>query len=119
MTVRPVFPLPLLLAGLLLGCAPDKAKWTDAQLHLTAQQAEGRKVFDGYCSACHAAYSTKKMSGPSLKDLYKKRALPSGTPPTDERISAVITRGRRTMPAFADILEPRDMQALLAYLHTL
>lgn len=106
-------------ALLLAACETDKSHWSDAQLHLTAQQAAGRKIFDGYCSGCHAAYTAKKLIGPSLKSLTKKRAMPSGSPPTDERITAVITRGRLTMPAFDGLLQQSDVDALLAYLHTL
>lgn len=103
----------------LAACETDKSHWTDAQLHLTAQQAQGRRIFDSYCSGCHAAYTSKKLVGPSLRELSKKRAMPSGAPPTDERVSAVIMRGRLTMPAFGGVLEQSDVDALLAYLHTL
>lgn len=116
-----VLSLVLCAAGAVTfaACEADKSHWTDAQLHLTPNQADGRKVYDSYCSACHAAYTTKKLTGPPLKDLYKKRAMPSGAPPTDERIGAVILRGRRTMPGFETVLEQKDLDALLAYLHTL
>jgi mono/diheme cytochrome c family protein len=117
----PILACVLLSAAAFIfaACETDKSHWTDAQLRLTAQQAEGRKVYDSYCSACHAAYTSKKLNGPSLKELYKKRAMPSGAPPTDERIAAVIMRGRRTMPGFESVLEQKDIDALLAYLHTL
>ncbi|HZU23552.1 MAG TPA: cytochrome c [Terriglobales bacterium] len=106
-------------ALLLASCQSDKSRWTDAQLHLTAEQSEGRKVFDTYCSSCHSAYTSKKLTGPPLTNLCHRRAMPSGMPPTDERISAVVMRGRGMMPAFESVLEPSDLQALLAYLHTL
>ena len=109
----------LCVCALLLACESDKSRWTDAQLHLTPEQAAGRNVFNSYCSACHSAYTSKKLNGPTLKDLYKKRAMPSGAPPTDERVSAVVMRGRQMMPAFGGVLEEQDLKALLAYLHTL
>ena len=109
----------LCVCALLLACEGDKSRWTDAQLHLTPEQAAGRNVFNSYCSACHSAYTSKKLTGPALKDLYKKRAMPSGAPPTDERVSAVVMRGRLMMPAFGGVLDEQDLQALLAYLHTL
>ena len=115
----PILLLVSCVVALFLACESDKSRWTDAQLHLTEQQAEGRKVYDNYCSACHAAYTSKKLTGPPLKGLYTKRAMPSGAPPTDERISAVIMRGRRTMPGFDGVLEQKDLESLLAYLHTL
>jgi len=104
---------------MLVACETDKSRWTDEQLHLTPVEAAGRRVFDSYCSACHSAYTSRKLTGPPLKDLYKKRAMPSGEPPTDERISAVVMRGRRMMPGFGGVLDEQDLRALLAFLHTL
>jgi len=109
----------LCVCAILLACETDKSRWTDAQLHLTPEQAAGRNVFNSYCSACHSAYTSKKLTGPPLTDLYKKRAMPSGAPPTDERVSAVVMRGRQMMPAFGGVLDEQDLQSLLAYLHTL
>jgi len=43
--------------------------------------------------------------------------MPSGAPPTDERITAVILRGRNMMPATP--LTDEQLSDLLAYLHTL
>jgi hypothetical protein len=45
------------------------------------------------------------------------KAMPSGTPPTDERITATIIRGRGMMPATQ--LSEEQLQDLLAYLHSL
>jgi mono/diheme cytochrome c family protein len=43
--------------------------------------------------------------------------MPSGAPPTDERLTAVTLHGRQMMPATP--LDDQQMQDLLAYLHTL
>jgi hypothetical protein len=43
--------------------------------------------------------------------------MPSGMPPTDERLTAVILHGRGMMPATP--LDDQQLQDLLAYLHTL
>ena len=43
--------------------------------------------------------------------------MPSGAPPNDERLTAVIVRGRGMMPATA--LTDDQLQDLLAYLKTL
>ncbi len=43
--------------------------------------------------------------------------MPSGAPPTDERLTAVIVRGRGMMPATS--LTDDQLQDLLAYLKTL
>jgi cytochrome c2 len=116
---RSAVAILLCVSAVLLACEADKSHWTDAQLRLTSEQAAGRRVFNNYCAVCHSAYTSKKLTGPSLKDLYKKRAMPSGAPPTDERVSAVVMRGRQMMPAFRAVLDDNDLQALLAYLHTL
>jgi cytochrome c1 len=43
--------------------------------------------------------------------------MPSGAPPTDERMTDVILHGRNMMPATS--LTDGELQDLLAYLHTL
>lgn len=43
--------------------------------------------------------------------------MPSGAPPTDERLTAVILHGRQMMPATP--MSDDDLSDLLAYIHTL
>jgi hypothetical protein len=43
--------------------------------------------------------------------------MPSGAPPTDERLTETILHGRLMMPATA--LDDAQLHDLLAYLHTL
>jgi mono/diheme cytochrome c family protein len=57
------------------------------------------------------------MNGPGLQAITKMKAMPSGAPPTDERLAAVILRGHGMMPATP--LDDEQLQDLLAYLHTL
>jgi cytochrome c1 len=52
-----------------------------------------------------------------LQALTKLKAMPSGTPPTDERLTQTILRGRTMMPATE--LTDDQLHDLLAYLHTL
>lgn len=117
--VKAAFFFCVLAALALAACEQDKSKLSDAELHLTREQAQGRKVFNEDCAICHSAYTSKKLNGPSLKGLYKKKAMPSGAPPTDERIRATIDRGRGMMPGFGGLLSPQEVEALLAYLKTL
>ena len=49
--------------------------------------------------------------------MTKLKAMPSGAPPTDERLTAVILNGRQTMPATP--LSDDQLNDLIAYLHTL
>ena len=106
------------LAILVVGCGDPKPK-TDAQLGLTAQQANGRQLFDHYCAACHNAYSSSGSKGPSLKGLYKKQFLPSGLPANNRFVEQTIVNGRGMMPAEGDALDQEQLDDLVAYLHTL
>jgi mono/diheme cytochrome c family protein len=110
----------LLLLALLasLGCQAERRK-SDAELGLNATEAMGRNLFDANCARCHEPYSSRGLHGPSLRNLYKKQYLPSGMPANDERITAVIVRGRVKMPAFGNALSDNQIYALLAYLKTL
>jgi len=82
-----------------------------------AQQARGAEVFRLYCARCHYATSTQGLHGPGLQALTKLKAMPSGAPPTDDRLTDVILHGHGMMPATA--LTDSQLQDLLAYLHTL
>ncbi|MFZ0978178.1 MAG: cytochrome c [Candidatus Acidiferrales bacterium] len=106
------------LAILVVGCGDPKPK-SDAQLGLTAQQANGRQLFDHYCAACHNAYSSSGSKGPSLAGLYKKQFLPSGLPANNRFVEQTIVNGRGMMPAEGDALDQEQLDDLIAYLHTL
>ncbi len=83
----------------------------------TAQEARGAAVFQRDCARCHYPTTTSSLHGPGLQALTKLPAMPSGMPPTDERLTAVILHGRNMMPATP--LTDQQLQDLLAYLHTL
>lgn len=82
-----------------------------------AQQARGAAVFQQYCARCHYPTSTHSLHGPGLQALTKQKSMPSGAPPTDERLTDVILHGHGMMPSTA--LSDSQLQDLLAYLHTL
>jgi mono/diheme cytochrome c family protein len=108
------------LAAPITGCADNgRAKETDAQLGLNAQQSAGRVVFQTYCSPCHYAYSSSGSKGPGLKDLFRKKYLPSGLPANDRFVEQTIISGRGMMPAQGDALTNQQLANLMAYLHTL
>jgi mono/diheme cytochrome c family protein len=83
----------------------------------TPQEARGATVYQAKCARCHYPTSTKALHGPGLQALTKLKAMPSGAPPTDERLTAVILHGRGDMPATP--LADDQLNDLLAYLHTL
>jgi mono/diheme cytochrome c family protein len=106
---------PLFCAVVLTGCEhlpPSKpaSEWTP-------QEARGAAVYQQKCARCHYPTTTRGLNGPGLQALTRRRAMPSGAPPTDERITAAILHGRGMMPATP--LEDSQLQDLLAYLHTL
>jgi mono/diheme cytochrome c family protein len=109
----------LLLAGGLAGCDVERRK-SDAELGLTPQQANGRKIYDNNCDRCHLPYSTKGKKGPGLKGTFQNKYLSqTGLPANDERVIDIIRNGRPDMPGYGQVLSSQDIQDLLAYLHTL
>jgi len=95
----------------------EKYTMTDAQLGLTPQQADGRRVYNQHCLQCHSSYTKESRKSFSLKAIYSYKTMPSGTPTNDERISDVVIHGKRMMPSTT--ISPDELQALIAYLHTL
>ena len=83
----------------------------------TAQEARGALVFQQDCARCHYPTTTGSLHGPGLQALTRLQAMPSGAPPTDERLTSVILHGRDMMPGTP--LTETQLQDLLAYLHTL
>ncbi len=83
----------------------------------TAQEARGAQVFQAKCARCHHPTTTHPLNGPGLQALTKEKAMPSGAPPTDERLTYVILHGRGMMPATQ--LTDGQLEDLLAYLRTL
>jgi mono/diheme cytochrome c family protein len=86
---------------------------------LTAQQAEGKHLYDVRCAHCHEDndLALKKVP-PNLYGLFEHKNLPSGIPATDEAVRLNVLNGRGMMPAFAGRFNDEQMAALLAYLHT-
>ena len=103
------------LAAALAGCRslpPSKpeALWT-------VEEGRGAQVYHAKCAKCHNPNTTRPLNGPGLQALTKIKAMPSGAPPTDERITSVILHGRNNMPITH--ITDDELQDLLAYLHTL
>jgi mono/diheme cytochrome c family protein len=121
MRIRPlaaplgIFILSMGLAMALAGCRslpPSKpeALWT-------MEEARGAQVFHQKCAKCHNPTTTRPLNGPGLRAITKIGAMPSGAPPTDERLTYVIEHGRNNMPATQ--LTDDQLSDLLAYLRTL
>lgn len=115
MRTLPIAIIASAAALALAGCRslpPSKpaSEWTE-------EEARGARVYRRDCARCHYANTTQGMHGPGLQALTKLKAMPSGAPPTDERLTEVILHGRTMMPATR--LEDEELHDLLAYLHTL
>jgi len=99
----------------LSGCKPLPP--SKAEALFTPEEAQGAQVFHNYCARCHYPTTTRGLKGPGLQALTKIKEMPSGAPPTDERILATIRHGHGMMQP---VQIPEDELApLLAYLHTL
>jgi mono/diheme cytochrome c family protein len=83
-----------------------------------ADAAKGKETFE-QCAVCHNVDTDEKKMGPSLKGLFKHKALASGKPVNDANVTAQINAGGNGMPGYADMLSADEKANLLAYLHTL
>ena len=99
----------------LSGCKPLPASKPEALF--TPEEARGARVFHADCAQCHYPTTTRGLKGPGLQALTKIKAMPSGAPPTEERLSETILHGHGMMQPVP--VNDEDLQYLLAYLHTL
>jgi mono/diheme cytochrome c family protein len=109
------FTLAPVLAAIMAGCEKLPASKPEAMWSI--EEARGAQVFHQKCAKCHYPTNRHGLNGPGLQALTKVKAMPSGAPPTDERIVQVVLHGRQTMPATQ--LTDDQMSDLLAYLHSL
>ena len=111
--------VPVVILFSFAGCTAERRQ-SDAELGLGPRQAAGRRVFDDRCARCHEAYSSRGKKGPGLEGLFKQQYLAkSGLPANDEQVGDIIRDGRTDMPAYGDVLTQKQMEDLMAYLHTL
>ncbi len=104
----------LLSAGLVYALAACRATQP-----LTAQQAEGKHLYEVRCAHCHEENDLQlKKVPPDLHPVFKGSTLPSGDPATDAAVRRVVLAGKGMMPAFNGRFDDAQMSALLAYLHT-
>lgn len=84
---------------------------------LTAQQAEGKRLFDGRCAHCHMENDLDlKPAPPEIRGALARSRLPSGAPATNLEVMRVVLNGKNKMPSFAGRFTEPQMEALLAYL---
>ncbi|MGD0155303.1 MAG: cytochrome c [Terracidiphilus sp.] len=86
---------------------------------LTDQQAEGKHLYNIGCAHCHEQNDLHlKKVPPSLHGLFNRSTLPEGGPATDAEVERVLMTGKGTMPSFAYQMNKKQMDAVVAYLHT-
>jgi mono/diheme cytochrome c family protein len=112
------YPLLAFAAGLgLVVAACRSLPPSKPESQWTPEEARGAAFYRVKCGKCHYPTSTKPLNGPGLQALTKVKAMPSGAPPTDERMTYVILHGRNMMPGTQ--LTDDQLSDLLAYLRTL
>lgn len=86
---------------------------------LTAQQAQGKQLYEVRCAHCHEYndLALKKVP-PDLHSVFARPRLPSGAPATDVQVAQTVLAGKGMMPSFAGRFTTAQMEALLAYMHT-
>lgn len=75
---------------------------------------QGKMIYEDNCTRCHV-----DGDAPSLAGLYKKPKMQNGAAPTDENVREKILHGGDIMPPYEDRLKKEEVDALIAYLHTL
>jgi len=105
----------IVLAAALSACRSLPASKPASQW--TVEEARGAEVFRQSCARCHNPTTTRPLNGPGLQAITKIESMPSGAPPTDERLTQTILHGRQNMPAAQ--LTDDQLTDLLAYLHSL
>ena len=115
MRIRTFLAFVSVAAALVLGCRSLPPSKPESQF--TEQEARGQQVYKANCAKCHYPTNTRSLHGPGLQAITKIKAMPSGSPPTDERLTTVILRGRGMMPATQ--LTDDQLNDLLAFVKTL
>jgi mono/diheme cytochrome c family protein len=86
---------------------------------LTAQQAEGKHLYDVGCAHCHEENDLHlKKVPPNLHGLFSRNTLPDGEPAKDAQLEQVLLTGKGMMPSFAYQMSKEQMDAVVDYLHT-
>ena len=97
------------------GTASGAAKLIELQGHTET----GSRLFAGRCAGCHYADREDQKTGPGLKGLFRRSALPvSGRPVTVDSVLRQLKSPFASMPAMTGLTE-QDLADLLAYLKTI
>jgi ubiquinol-cytochrome c reductase cytochrome b subunit len=82
-----------------------------AQASSRSQREHGAQIFNtNGCMHCHTMGSQGGQRGPNLSD--------AGLKVTPQAMRKQIVEGGKGMPAFQDVIEPKDLDDLIAYLRS-
>jgi len=95
--------------------APVKSAPAETPSAAAGGSYDGQQLYTQYCTPCHR----EGKNGPPLNGVFARRELPSGTPANDERVKQTIKMGRAMMPAFTGVLNDDQVNAIVAYMHTI
>ncbi len=94
----------------------DESENVTPAASLSGRPAEGAKLFQENCLSCHHLEGEDRGTGPDLRGVFKKEALPvSGRPPLPGNIIRQLREPLGTMPAFLHLTR-QEVDDLLAYL---
>lgn len=79
----------------------------------------GEAAFKEKCAICHYPDKAERRIGPGLKGVFKHEKLFDGRKVSEANIREMILKGGGKMVGFEDQLEPKQVDALIAYLKTL
>lgn len=68
----------------------------------------GRKIYTSYCVRCHGINLAVGSSA-----FFDLRTFPKGD---KERFVNSVTKGKRAMPAWGDIVKPEEIEAIWVYI---
>lgn len=100
--------LPVLLAGLMIAQA--------AQAQGLTPEAQGRRLVERHCAACHAVGergASAEPAAPPFRELYKRYEVEN----LAEALSEGLLVGHPQMPEFR--FAPEQVDAIIRYLRTL
>lgn len=100
------YPSGLFIASFLLATTS-----TSAVAASRAQREHGAQVFNANgCLHCHTMGSTGGTRGPNLSGI--------GRTAKPEEMRKQIVQGGKGMPAFGEVLQPNELDDLIAYLRS-
>jgi len=99
------------LALLATGCASDSGDATTTT-PLTGNAAAGATVFSANCASCHGSDGAGTGTAPALTSALIQQK-------TDASLTATVTNGDGSMPAFGKSLSAQQIADVVAHVRTL